>query len=78
MKESICTTCGYVGKPVKIIKGSVLLELLLWLCFLLPGIFYSVWRSNSRVEICPKCKNSSMIPVDSPVGQKLVADQSKK
>jgi hypothetical protein len=66
-KDSMyCTACGTVAKPKKIVKGSFILELLLWLCFLLPGIIYSVWRLSNKANACPKCGSESMIPIDSP------------
>src|SRR3989344_5474586 len=43
-KEFVCTTCGFVGSPKKVVKGSVLIELFFWLSFLgsiFVGIF--VW-----------------------------------
>lgn len=79
MRETlICTACGYVGKPKKVTKGSILIELFLWLFFLIPGLIYSIWRLASRYEACPSCKGQSMIPVDSPTGRELMAKQNKQ
>lgn len=85
----ICTTCGYVGKSKRITKGSTFLELLLWIVsvilavvysgwFLLAGLLYSLWRIASRYHACPKCGGPNMIPTDSPVGQRLVNEQSQR
>jgi len=68
----ICTACGYIGKPQKTTKGNTLIELILWLFFLIPGLIYSIWRLSSKYDACPKCKGSSMIPTDSPIGQKVI------
>lgn len=73
-KRSVCTACGYVGKPKKIIKGNFLMEVILWLFFLIPGLIYSIWRLSTKHTACPNCKQSTMIPTDSPIGQKLTAD----
>jgi hypothetical protein len=54
-------------------KGSFGVEVLLWLFFLLPGFLYSIWRMTTTFHGCPKCQNASMIPVDTPMGQKLAA-----
>lgn len=70
----ICTSCGHVGQVERIMKGSFITELLLWLFLLLPGMFYTMWRYTSRYDGCPKCKKETMIPVDSPVGQKLLSE----
>ena len=74
-KEMICTSCGYKGKPKRIAKGSILVEIALWLFFIVPGLIYSIWRLASKYDACPQCKNQSMIPTDSPIGKKLLAEQ---
>jgi hypothetical protein len=73
MKEKICTTCGFKGKPKRMTKGSFLMEVLLWICFLLPGLIYSIWRLASKYEGCPKCLGAAMIPLDSPMAAKLLS-----
>lgn len=76
-KQLICSQCGHVGNSSTGVKGSFLIEIVLWLCFIIPGLIYSLWRSTSRYKKCPVCGSTNMIPVDSPVGQKLLADQGK-
>jgi len=70
--DKICTTCGFVGKPIRKLQGSGLVELLLWLFFLIPGLIYSAWRGSGGVNSCPSCGNRTMIPLDSPMGQKFL------
>jgi hypothetical protein len=77
-KEMICTSCGYKGKPKKLTKGSILVEIALWFLLIVPGVIYSVWRLASRYEACPQCKSQTMIPLDSPIGKKLLAEQEVK
>ena len=72
--SKICKECGYSGKMKKDVAGSFAIEIILWLCFLLPGVIYSVWRQTKRREICPKCKSLNLIPIDSPAGQKLLKE----
>lgn len=74
-KILVCTQCGYVGKPKTAIKGSMGMEIVLWLFFIIPGLIYSVWRSSSRYDVCPKCNNQSLIPLDSPKGQKVMKEE---
>ena len=76
-RQFVCTTCGFIGSPKKIVKGSILIELVLWLAFLVPGLIYSIWRLTTKYDACPKCKNASMIPVDSPTGQKLIGENKQ-
>ena len=62
-----CPNCGTVGAPKTITKGSFLIEFILWLAFLIPGLIYSIWRLSSRYQACPACKAPNMIPTNSPL-----------
>ena len=77
MKEIICSNCGYIGKPKRIAKGSTGVEIILWLCFLIPGLIYSFWRLSSYHAACPTCGSENLVPLDSPNGKKLVESQGK-
>ena len=72
-KKYICTTCGHVGVPKLVTKGSLGVEIFLWILFLVPGLIYSIWRHASRYKGCPSCNSSEVIPVDTPRGQELLA-----
>jgi len=73
-QKYICSQCGHVSGSQTAIKGSLGVEIILWLCFLVPGIIYSVWRSSSRHKVCPSCKSTSLVSTDSPVGKKMMKD----
>ena len=68
----VCPNCGYIGKPTA--KGSFVMEIVLWLCFLIPGFIYSMWRMVSGRTVCRQCKETGMVPVTTPRGQKLVEE----
>jgi len=70
--EIVCTSCGFLGEPITVTKGSFGVELALWLCFLLPGLIYSVWRISTRHKACPACGNAMIIPSASPMGRKFI------
>jgi hypothetical protein len=70
-KDLICSACGTVGAAQSVTKGSLLIEIVLWLCFLIPGVFYSIWRLSSRHKACAACGSQNLIPLDSPVGKQL-------
>jgi hypothetical protein len=72
IQKYICSTCGTVCNPIKVTKGSIAIEIVLWLFMILPGIIYSLWRLTSRYEGCPKCGAKNIIPIDSPKGKKLL------
>ncbi|HEU5070434.1 MAG TPA: DUF4339 domain-containing protein [Verrucomicrobiae bacterium] len=67
----ICQECGTIGHTTTRTKGSLGLEILLWLFFFVPGLFYSIWRRSSQEEVCDRCAGK-MIPVDTPRGQMLM------
>lgn len=69
--QMICTNCGTAGKPKMRTKGSFLVEVALWICFIIPGLLYSLWRMTSREKVCPSCGAINMVPLDSPMGRKL-------
>jgi len=70
-KTGICATCGFQGQAKLHTRGSILIEIVLWLAFIVPGVIYSLWRLSTRQEVCPSCANPSMIPLDSPRGKLL-------
>ena len=69
-----CTACGYADEPVTVTPGSILIEVVLWLCLIVPGLIYSVWRIAARRDVCPACGGSSLIPIRSPVAQKTLRE----
>lgn len=70
-KQMICSNCGLQGKPKTITKGNLLIEIVLWLCLIIPGLIYSLWRQFSKYKACPSCDATNMVPLDSPRGKKL-------
>lgn len=70
----VCSSCGFVGFPEIKHKGSIWIEIILWLFFLVPGIIYSIWRVGSKFLRCPKCNGTTIIPTNTPIGQKLIKE----
>lgn len=50
-----CPNCKYEGKGKKFVRGSFFIEILLWVCFIIPGAIYTLWRLTSSYIGCPKC-----------------------
>ena len=71
MAKLVCTQCGTVGKPKTTTRGSILIEIVLWLACLLPGIIYTLWRLTTHGKACRKCGSPNLVPVNSPAGQNL-------
>lgn len=65
--QMYCKACGTQSRPTTETPGSILIEVVLWLCFLIPGLIYSLWRLNRRHQVCPKCGSEALIPPDSPI-----------
>jgi len=75
---AICSNCGYQGKPVTSHKGKFWIEVVLFIPFIVPGLIYSLWRLTTREQVCPKCKQPHMIPLDTPRGRKLAGEGSEQ
>ena len=69
-KQFVCTSCGYIGSPIKVSRGNGLVQLILLLCAIIPGILYMIWRNKHSA--CAKCRNATIIPVDSPMGKSIL------
>jgi predicted RNA-binding Zn-ribbon protein involved in translation (DUF1610 family) len=72
--EMVCRNCGFVGMPLRKTPGTFAIELILWLFFIVPGLCYTIWRTSNRYTACPKCGARDMIPIDSPIAQKLLKE----
>lgn len=66
-KRYFCMTCGHEGPSKNVTKGSLLIEIILWLAFLLPGLLYSIWRHTSRHKACTQCGATNLAPPDAPM-----------
>ena len=76
-KQLLCVDCMNQGKPKMHTKGSIIIELLLWL-FIIPGLIYSIWRQTSKVKVCRSCGGANLIPLDSPRAQQLLTAPAEK
>lgn len=65
-KKMLCTRCLHEGFPRVHTKGSFSMELLLWGCFAIPGLVYSLWRVYSRADVCTECGHDDLLPAASP------------
>lgn len=66
--ELICTHCGQRAlRRAPTHRDPNLWHGILWACFLIPGLLYTMWRilSNSR---CPRCGEPTLIQRPTPLG----------
>jgi hypothetical protein len=61
-----CMTCGTDGPGKTRTRGSIAIEIILWLCFLVPGLVYSIWRLTTRREVCTACGSETIVPFSAP------------
>lgn len=71
--KKICATCYSTVEPKSITKGSIWMELLLWVVCFPIGILYSLWRIASRTKGCPVCGSKDLVPLDSARGKEILA-----
>lgn len=69
--KMICPNCGTQGEPATATRGSIWIEIILWLCLIVPGLIYSLWRISTRGDVCGACGQKGLIPVKSPNGKRL-------
>ena len=74
-RQMICTDCEHIGKPKRMTRGSLAVEIALWICFIVPGIIYSIWRLSSRYNGCEACGSARVISTTSPRAKKLLEKQ---
>ena len=70
-----CAVCGHVGPTRTVTPGSFLIELILWLFIIIPGLIYSIWRHSARHEVCAACGNRALVPLGTPAGQDILNRQ---
>jgi hypothetical protein len=73
-KQQICSSCGSQGNTKKHTRGSLLIDIVLWLCGILPGILYSFWRLGTRKVVCGVCSADTLIHADTPRGKQLARE----
>jgi hypothetical protein len=68
-REMYCRDCGTVAKTKRVMPGSIAIECVLWLLFLVPGLIYSLWRHHASYQGCRNCHSKNVIPPTSPLAQ---------
>jgi len=73
MKDApnICPRCSTMCEPGEgNIRGNLLIEVLLYFAWILPGVIYSLWRRSGPPR-CPQC-DAEMISCETPAGARLM------
>lgn len=59
-----CNACHNFS-PVALRKGNGWIEFVLYLCYFVPGIIYSIWRRSGEPTVCPICRANALISAGS-------------
>lgn len=68
----LCLNCHQVGEAVRVRPGNNLIEVILWLAALVPGIIYTIWRSSEQKPRCPTCGSFQLVPASSPRAREIM------
>lgn len=68
----VCADCGAQVRPKRITPGNFMIEVLLWLFFLVPGLIYSVWRYTTAYEGCPLCGGRKCVVLRTPAARAIL------
>ncbi len=67
----VCTVCETADYPKRHTKGSFVIEVVLWLFLIVPGLIYSLWRLTTKGNVCKSCGSPNVVPFDSPAGRRI-------
>lgn len=76
-RDMVCTRCLESDLPRLVKPGSIFIELVLWMAFLLPGLLYSLWRISRQHDACQHCGSTELVETDSPRGIALLRQAEK-
>jgi len=71
-KKYVCMECGCQREPIMAKRGMLIIELLMWLLYILPGVIYSIWRRVRKQEVCPNCGTPSVVLTSSSRAMKMM------
>ena len=89
MKDKVCKSCGYIGKPTSQGLGSFFVDGMLWLVFssftlfsaffplMLIPLGWTIFHIITYKTItCPKCEDLDMISMNSTRGKKILDNKA--
>jgi len=71
--RAACQMCGTIDFPRRVTRGSFLIEVVLWIALIVPGLVYSLWRLTTRHNACRACGSPLVVPISSPEGRRIAA-----
>ena len=52
-KKYVCMECGCQRDPIWVKRGWLIVEIVMWLLYVLPGVIYSIWTLKGSVPRSP-------------------------
>jgi hypothetical protein len=75
----VCRNCEQLVSPNTGRQGSCLIEIVLWLLFLIPGLIYTLWRFSRSNQTCPVCGAvNTMVPANTQAGREIASRLSQE
>jgi len=72
MADVICGNCHTHEDPKIVYRGSIFIEVALYLFLCFPGVAYTLWRRATRRYLCRMCDSSDLVLITSERGVKLL------
>lgn len=60
-RKYLCMECGCQREPIIAKRGFLIIELFMWLMYILPGVIYSIWRRVRTQQVCTNCRTPSIV-----------------
>ena len=77
----VCLDCQSVAKsgkwkpePFHLVRFAGVL--FLYLCYVIPGVLYTLWRIHTRPRVCRACESPRIVPEGSPRARQLATAKS--
>jgi hypothetical protein len=58
-----CSNCSHDAESVVVRRGDMRIQIFLWFFFIIPGLFYSMWRATTKQTLCGACGSEDVQPM---------------
>ena len=76
-QQVVCESCNEQTMSVTKMKGTMLINIVLLVCMVVPGVLYFVWRLTTKHKACGSCGSDQILPINSLKGKKLLKELSE-
>lgn len=72
---AVCTACEEIGSVHMKTPGTKLVQVLLLVLYIAPGLIYWAWRKGNRKLVCSACGSDKLVSAQTRIGKKIVLEQ---